>query len=191
MIGRRAILIGGAALALFALASPRARSGLAALGDDIASLGTGRLTVGTVKAMAERIGGTMGVDPLMIRAIVEIESARYPNAYRKEEHLDPPDASTGLMQPLLRTAQWVWDVNAAGIRQFVPNRPAGFGDLFDPETNMWIGTGYLKMLSVWAGRGRSREWVVRAYNGGPGGATASYTLPYYEKFLTAETRLTA
>lgn len=186
-MNRRAILVGGVALGLFALVSPRARAAIAEAGDAVASLGTGRLTVGQVKAMAERTGGTLGVDPLMIRAIVEIESARFPFAFRDEPHID--DASTGLMQPLLATAQWVWDVNAAGIRRFVPSRPESFADLSDPETNMWVGTGYLKMLSVWGGRGRSRQWVVRGYNGGPGGATASYTAGYYEKFLAAETRL--
>lgn len=174
-----ALIAAFAALGVFALA----------LSKEVTASITGRLTEAQVRDMAARIGGQMGVDPLMIRAIVEIESARDPNAFRAEPHIG--DASVGLMQTLLGTAQWVWDINAGGVRRGVPRRPAGYDELRNAERSMWLGTGYLAYLSAYKGLGRMEEWIVRAYNGGPGGATKTYTEGYWSKYLAAKQRLSS
>lgn len=179
MIGRRGALIGAGVAAILLLVGRQSA-------EAAVSVITGRLTVNQVRDMAERIGGQMGVDPLMIHAIVQIESNRDPGAFRDEPHIQ--DASAGLMQTLLGTAQAMWDVYSQIAAAGIP-KPQTWAELFDPETSMWHGTAYLKWLSNYGGRAHSEEWIVRGYNGGPGGATAGYTAGYYERFLAARARL--
>lgn len=185
MIDRRALLIVGG-LGLLALTRPDARAAVASAADAVASLGTGRLSLARVKALAEEIGPPVGADPLVVRAVVEIESARYPDAFRDEPHIG--DASVGLMQTLLGTAKEVWDVQPR-VRPYVPRRPEAYDDLTDPAASIALGSGYLYRVQYWGGRSHPLEWYVRAYNGGPGGATASYTRDYWEKFRAAFIRL--
>ena len=146
----------------------------------------GRLTIAQVKALAEEIGPAVGADALVVRAVVEIESARDPNAFRNEPHIG--DASVGLMQTLLGTAKEVFDTSPR-VHRFVPVRPESYQDLTDPAVSIALGAGYLDRMQYWRGWSHPVEWYVRAYNGGPGGAAKSYTRPYWEKFRAAYIRL--
>lgn len=95
-----------------------------------------------------------------IPAMIYIESSGDADAERYESHLG--EASVGLMQILPSTA--------ADVRRNFSAYPF---DLYDPEANVYHGYGYVVMLSNHRGVGRSPEWVVRAYNGGPGWEGAS------------------
>jgi soluble lytic murein transglycosylase-like protein len=82
--------------------------------------------VGAWRALAERVGRRYGVDPALILAIIEVESGGNPQA------ANPADPAYGLMQVTPATAQWL-----AG-------RPVAPDDLLDPETNVDLGTRYLR-----------------------------------------------
>lgn len=90
-----------------------------------------------------------GVPPAWIYAVIEVESAFDPNAYRAEPKIS--DASYGLMQLLSRTA-----------------RGLGFeGDvsgLFEPAVNIELGTKLLGQLR--ASYGDDFQRVYSAYNSG-------------------------
>ena len=146
----------------------------------------GRMSAAAVKSMAQRVTRkwTPTVPALTVRTIVEIESSRNPTAYRNEPHIN--DASIGLMQTLHATALFLYDSYGARGKP----RPTDPRDLLDPETSMYFGANYLEYLQSYGG-GHSEEWVVRAYNGGPGAATASSTLPYWRKFTRARDQILA
>lgn len=90
-----------------------------------------------------------GVPFTWIKAVIGTESDFNPNAYRAEPQIN--DASRGLMQILLRTAK-------------------GYGfsgpesGLFDPETNIGVGTRFLEDLISKYGLDFSA--VYSAYNSG-------------------------
>ena len=123
------------------------------------------------------------VSPDMLVAIAFIESSFNPLAVRVEPHKN--DASAGLMQTLLGTAQWLHDdfsiYRAKG-------RPS-FDDLMRPDISMYFGAAYLDWLSTYMRRRQSEEWIVRAYNGGPGNAkNSSQTADYFRKYQAARER---
>ncbi len=97
-------------------------------------------------AVIWRTGAALGVDPALIKAVIAQESGFDPYAVRLEPKLQ--DASRGLMQVLLRTAQWL---GYAGP-------PSG---LFDPETNLLWGSKYL-------------AWQLGRYGGSAADAAAAY-----------------
>lgn len=90
-----------------------------------------------------------GVPVSWIEAVIQVESAWNPNAYRAEPQIS--DASYGLMQLLTKTA--------AGL---------GFsGDpsaLYDPATNIDLGTKLLRQLR--SSYGDDFQRVYSAYNSG-------------------------
>lgn len=145
---------------------------------------TRRLMIAEVKCLAEKTVNTYfgGVDPMMLRAMVEIESAREPTAFRAEPHIG--DGSMGIMQTLLGNAQESYDIGFTA-----KGRPEKFEDLADPEVSMYFGAAYVNRIRAWRGRSRSEEWIVRAYNGGPGGATKSYTQGHWDRYIKAKQRL--
>lgn len=176
MSNRAAVLIAGlAGLAVF-------------LGREATAATGGPLSVDRVRSLAERTVSVYApsVDPMMLRAMVEIESARDPRAVRQEVHIG--DASVGLMQTLVGTAQWLWD--DMGARAFP--RPT-FTSLLNPQTSMYFGAS---TISRWLQRNGlnngTEEWLVRAYNGGPGNATRSgQTLEHWRRYQRAKARLQA
>jgi len=89
-----------------------------------------------------------GIPVEIIKAIIQVESSWNRNAYRAELKIN--DASWGLMQVLYRTAQWLG----------YSGPPEG---LYDPATNINLGTKYLKYQ--WD---RYGNWVdvFAAYNAG-------------------------
>lgn len=121
------------------------------------------------------------VDAVMAAAIAEIESGGNPLALRYEPHIG--DASVGLMQTLVSTAQWLWDI---GYRDFPQPTMAA---LAEAHASMYFGCAYLDWLKRRNASSASEEWIVRAYNGGPGGATKPATLPYWQKYKAAKAAL--
>ena len=94
----------------------------------------------------------LGVDPLLVKAVIWQESRFQPD--KSGGH-----GERGLMQVTEPAAQdWV---NAEGIETFVP------GDLFDPKTNIEVGTWYLsRALRHWAAQEDPLPFAVGEYNAG-------------------------
>src|SRR5450759_1018041 len=93
-----------------------------------------------------------GVPQALIKAVIERESSFDPNAFKSEPQIG--DASRGLMQLLYATAQ------ALGFT----GDPS---ELFDPTTNIHLGTRYLRDLIGTAARyGYGVDSAISAYNGG-------------------------
>lgn len=92
-----------------------------------------------------------------------IESSFRPWVYREERNRSGQvwDTSWGLMQTLLGTAQ---DLYNKGYRA----KGAPTSDtLKSPEISMYFGAAYKDWLRR-SYKGRSDDWYIRAYNGGPG-----------------------
>ena len=144
------------------------------------------LTIAQVKCLAEATARrhAPSVDPLMLRAMVEIESSRSPVASRFEPHI--PDHSIGLLQTLVTTARDLYD--NFGDRSFP--RPS-FQSLQNPATSMYFGARYVAWLQGHAWFTGTEEWLVRAYNGGPGGPRRASTLDHFRRYVEAKNRLIA
>lgn len=156
------------------------------LGREATAATGGPLTVDRVRSLAARTvsAHAPAVDPMMLRAMVEIESARDPRAIRQEPHIG--DASVGLMQTLVGTAQWLYD--DLGARQF--SRPT-FTSLLDPQTSMYFGARYVAWLQTHRNYNGTEEWLVRGYNGGPAGPYRTATLGHWQRYQSAKARLIA
>lgn len=96
-----------------------------------------------------------------------------PNATRYEAGLGV--SSTGLMQVLSSTANWLY--SSMG---YTGKHPA---DLFDPEAAMYFGCAYLDYLSKYKGQARGADFIVQSYNAGPGNPSTGY-LAKYNKALS-------
>jgi len=100
------------------------------------------------KNLAKRYGNAFGVPPGLILAIIAVESAGNPRAYRYEGHLR--DASRGLMQMLCSTARRM------GLRQ-------SCDALYNPEISVRYGAKFLRYLHDKLG---DWLWAIAAYNAG-------------------------
>lgn len=120
------------------------------------------------------------LDPVMICAIAEIESDRQPLAYRFEPKLG--EASTGLMQCLQSTAEWL--AKDMGYKYYTVDWSSSM--LYRPFVSVYFGAAYLKWLSTYERVSRSEEFMVRGYNGGPKKATSKSTKAYWDKYLIAK-----
>jgi len=140
------------------------------------------LSLSAVQNLAAAVGRYgFNVSPQMIVRIAWIESSFNPSASRYEDALG--DASTGLMQTLLSTARWLardMGYSAYGV-------PA-LSDLMRPEVSVYFGAAYLDYLSRYRNQSRSEEWMIRAYNGGPGFTTNS-TNNYWSKYMAAKSEV--
>ena len=87
----------------------------------------------------------------LIRAVIMTESSFNPNAYRPEPAIS--DGSYGLMQVLFRTA----------VSLGFPNDPSQHTRLFDPATNINLGTKYLAQLQR---KYENVDDIYAAYNSG-------------------------
>jgi len=107
-----------------------------------------------------------GVPVDVIQAVIDIESTWDPKAYRFESDVpylsnDPvfkgQDASYGLMQMLYSTAKYELGYSGA------PGNAESLSGMFNPATNINLGTNYLAKLYS-----RYGNWIdtVAAYNGG-------------------------
>ena len=91
------------------------------------------------------------VEKALIKAVMRRESAFKPNAVREEPQIG--DASIGLMQVLVKTAQW--QMNDSNINRQM---------LFDPAFNVEVGTKYLRyLLNRYSG---DLKKAIAAYNAG-------------------------
>lgn len=123
------------------------------------------------------------LDPLMICAITEIESDRQPLAYRYEPKLG--EASTGLMQTLQSTAEWL--ARDMGYTHYARELSASI--LYRPFVSVYFGAAFLKWLSTYERKAQNEEFMVRSYNGGPKHATSKSTLVYWNKYIKAKQSL--
>lgn len=133
-----------------------------------------------IRQLATRIieQNNFDLDVNMLVAIAYIESSFNPEALRVEPHIN--DASAGLMQTLITTAQWL--ARDMGYRNY------GFpelSDLMDAEVSMYFGAAYLDYLKNTRRDLDTEEKIVRGYNGGPAGFKRSATLPYWQKYKRA------
>lgn len=91
------------------------------------------------------------VDPYLLAAIIRVESRYNPLA-------ESDQGARGLMQLMPETATWA--AEKMGMESFHPDM------LFDPETNIAIGSWYLRSLNdEFQGR---LPVILAAYNGGRG-----------------------
>jgi len=178
------LYIYGGLAALLALLTRPGQKAASALAGALAGYGLdGALTVQQVRALADQTVGNFfpGIDPRMLVAMAWIESSFRPTAFRIEITIQ--DASIGLMQTLGGTARWLWDIGYKGFGE----RPSDLA-LADPAVSMYFGAAYVDYLMKYRGGGHSEEWIVRAYNGGPGGATSAATLNHWRKYQEARAR---
>lgn len=120
-----------------------------------------RLTILEVEQLAQLTvaKGGYDVDPAMLLSMAWIESAFDPRA------VGDGGRSLGLLQIQATTAEDI--TRRLGGRGYsAPN------DLFDAVLTMDFGARYVQWLRTWNGVRRPDQWVVEAYNGGPGTAAA-------------------
>ncbi len=100
----------------------------------------GRKNIGDYASLIEQYSATHGLDPNLVKAVIQAESGGDANA------LSPR--------------------GAAGLMQLMPATAADLGteDRFDPEQNIASGTRYLSKLMH---RFQSVELALWAYNAGP------------------------
>ena len=91
------------------------------------------------------------IDPPLLAALIKTES-------NFEVHAESRKGAKGLMQITPSTGQWI--AETMGIEGFEENM------LFDPETNIMLGSWYIEHLSDYYEG--SFELVFAAYNGGRG-----------------------
>lgn len=114
-------------------------------------LGAVTLSMASLNAVVDDAGKRAGVEPALIRALIQNESAWDVNASRYEAHLK--DSSWGLMQVLLKTGKWILQDTTLTVSQLVL-----------PKTNIKAGTAYIK-YQLTRYRGNIKD-AIAAYNAG-------------------------
>uniref|UniRef100_A0A5B6YRF4 Transglycosylase SLT domain-containing protein n=1 Tax=Davidia involucrata TaxID=16924 RepID=A0A5B6YRF4_DAVIN len=123
------------------------------------------------------------IDSDMIRAIAELESDRQPLSTRYNK--TTKETTMGIMQILPKTADWL--VSELGYRTY---KVEGNSELLHmPFVNVYLGAAYIRWLSNYDQKGRSEEFIVRAYKGGTKEATHKSTLPYWRRYLSVKESL--
>lgn len=121
------------------------------------------------------------IDPAMVTAMIEIESGFRPKAYRYEAHLK--DASYGLMQVLSKTARWLHDDLRYRGYSFASGE-----DLSTPAVGVYFGCAFIDWLRKHSFSDGTEDWIVMAYNGGPGNVGKFTTPNHLAKYKAAKTR---
>lgn len=103
------------------------------------------------RELVEREARRNGLDPLLVVAVMRVESHFDPNARS-------PVGARGLMQLMPSTAAWVGRKASLG--------PEAAARLEDPETNIRLGCWYLGFLL--RQYPRDLDWALAAYNAGQG-----------------------
>lgn len=103
------------------------------------------------KDTIEHYAGINGVDPLLVSAVIRVESKFNPQAVSQK-------GAAGLMQIMPATGDW------AAEQMGIPNFDSS--QLLDPEMNIRIGTWYISNLQKEFGK--NDLLVIAAYNGGRG-----------------------
>ena len=99
----------------------------------------------------ERHAGEHRIDPLLVAAVMRVESGFNPRAVSAK-------GARGLMQLMPETAEWV--AQQMGLEPFALDM------LFDPEVNVALGVWYL--ADLWRLFDGNTVLVLAAYNGGRG-----------------------
>lgn len=181
-------------LSQVAQAAPAASTatGAAAVQDAQSIPKSGPLTQRQVELLAQKVvkNHFPNVDWKMLVCMAYIESGFNASATRNEYYSSGKlrDTSYGLMQVLLGiTAPDIY--SRLGARSYgAPTAQR----LRDPETSLYYGAAYVNWLRRHSNTTRSAEWIVRAYNGGPGWNTTttgrSMTLNHWNKYQAARRR---
>lgn len=103
------------------------------------------------KEVIIKYGQLHKIDPPLLAALIKTESNFKPGA-------ESSKGAKGLMQITPSTGEWI--ANITGMKDFNENM------LFDPVTNIMLGSWYIEHLSDYYGG--SFELVFAAYNGGRG-----------------------
>ena len=103
------------------------------------------------KEIIIKYGQMHNVDPLLLAALIKTESNFEPRAESRK-------GAKGLMQITPSTGEWI--AKTIGVNDFNEDM------LFDPETNIMLGSWYIEHLTNYY-KG-SFELVFAAYNGGRG-----------------------
>lgn len=116
----------------------------------------------TYESYIKKHAAEYSVDPFMVAAVIHIESAGNPNAVSGA-------GAVGLMQIMPVSGNWI-----AGMigTSFDPS------DLRDPDTNIQLGTWYLKFLLKMF---PSEATAIAAYNAGQGRVAKWLKDPQYSK----------
>ncbi|MEQ8585942.1 MAG: lytic transglycosylase domain-containing protein [Thalassobaculaceae bacterium] len=132
-----------------------------------------------IRQMAAQVIARHGFDTTadVVANIAMIESSGNPAALRYEQfipHLGRADYSTGLMQVLTSTAEWL--ARDMGYRFYGvnPTRDA----MLDPWVSLYYGAAYLDYLARYPGGPHPIEWIVQSYNAGPGNSQSNYLRKY-------------
>jgi soluble lytic murein transglycosylase-like protein len=124
-----------------------------------------------------------GYDPLLLLAVIEVESVFNPEAYGRFRNGEKSGA-LGLMQIKPETAQEIAD--RLGMDTISPD------DLFKPEINVILGVAYLTTMIE---RFKNFKLGILAYNQGPGTISkqlsekSPLSVRYYQKVLVSYFRL--
>jgi len=108
--------------------------------------------------LIERYSAHYGVDPILVRAVIQVESDFNPRCVSNK-------GARGLMQLMPDTA-----------------REYGVSAVFDPEDNIRGGVHYLADLLIRHGSDLSR--ALAAYNAGNGAVAKYHGMPPYEETMT-------
>lgn len=114
-----------------------------------------RLSKRQIQGLVDPIAKAMSVDPLLVQAVIEIESSRDVNATSNK--------------------------NAQGLMQLIPETAARFGvkNAYDPRQNIRGGISYLRyLLSYFAG---DVDLVLAAYNAGENAVDRHNGIPPYRE----------
>ena len=109
----------------------------------------------------------VGINPYLVYAVIEKESKFNPESIADTSR----EYSVGLMQINISK-----DWHKERIERL------GVTDLTDPKQNIKVGIDYLLELFNWR-EGTTLEWVLMAYNGGPGYADLQTTVSDYANYV--------
>ncbi|CAI5989454.1 unnamed protein product [Closterium sp. NIES-65] len=87
-----------------------------------------------------------------------------------------------LLQVLQSSAEWL--ARDMGYRAYTVDWSSSM--LYRPFEAMYYGMAYIAWLTTYKGTTQSEEYVVRAYNGGPGGWKKTSTARHWSKYLQAK-----
>ena len=154
---------------------------LSVLGTQAGKSATGEISPEQMHALAVETKQRYGfnISPGMATAIAIVESGdvNMPenglNVYAARYEPGLQDTSTGLMQTLTSTAQWL----AQDMGESAFGMPSA-SDLLKPQESVYFGMAYLNWLSSYAGQSRSESWIVQSYNAGPGRPSSAYLQKY-------------